>query len=83
MKAKRTKKIKNQIPRYQITFSLLAVIHERWDNVVSSFTAHLNASLLFYRDQYGLDDDLVELDSFQLDANFSIICSLIPHLSLF
>lgn len=49
----------------QISY-ILAILYEQTDDIVSSLIAHLNASLLFFRDQYGLDDGLIFFDPFLL-----------------
>ncbi|KAL7074304.1 hypothetical protein ACQ4LE_006231 [Meloidogyne hapla] len=53
--------LESPVPRVKIT-----ILYEQTDDIVSSLIAHLNASLLFFRDQYGLDDGLIFFDPFLL-----------------
>ncbi|CAK5082620.1 unnamed protein product [Meloidogyne enterolobii] len=51
-----------------------SVLYEQTDDIVSSLIGHLNASFLFFRDLYGLDDSLI-FDTFLLPhavANLSM-----------
>uniref|UniRef100_A0A183C952 Profilin n=1 Tax=Globodera pallida TaxID=36090 RepID=A0A183C952_GLOPA len=59
-----------------------AVLYEKWDSVVSAYSDHLNVSLLFYRDRYKLDDELLRLDTFSIGDKLERL-NLLRHHSAF
>uniref|UniRef100_A0A183C949 Glutamate receptor ionotropic, kainate 2 n=1 Tax=Globodera pallida TaxID=36090 RepID=A0A183C949_GLOPA len=60
----------------------ITVLYEKWDSVVSAYSDHLNVSLLFYRDRYKLDDELLRLDTFSIGDKLERL-NLLRHHSAF
>jgi uncharacterized membrane protein len=60
---------------YLILKIILAILYEQLDKIVLSFVTHLNASLLFFQNQYAINNNLIVLDPFLIPraaSNLSI-----------
>ncbi|KAL3077934.1 hypothetical protein niasHS_013463 [Heterodera schachtii] len=45
----------------------ITILIDRFDPIASVFVQHLNVSLLFFRDHYKIDDEMIRLDTFHVD----------------